>query len=159
MDIELFDLVLNTGKLTHEDAAEISLQAYSRFQIELEKKCQTKPEAEIPVCIEPPTEKFMHASEAEFAHVLDYYNIRWQYEPRTFPLQWSKEGNVTEAFAPDFYLPDYDLYIELTTQRQKLVWKKNKKIRRLKELHPEINIKIFYGKDYQSLLKKYGLDK
>jgi hypothetical protein len=71
--------------------------------------------------------RFMHPSEAEFAHVLDFYNIPWEYEPHTFSLQWDDEGKVTEAFTPDFYLPDFNLYVELTTQRQKLVWKKNKK--------------------------------
>jgi hypothetical protein len=102
--------------------------------------------------------RFMHPSEAEFAHVLDFYNIPWEYEPHTFSLQWDDEGKVTEAFTPDFYLPDFNLYVELTTQRQKLVWKKNKKIRLLKELYPEVNVKIIYGRDYRSLLKKFGID-
>jgi hypothetical protein len=38
------------------------------------------------------------------------------------------------------------------------VTKKNRKVRRLKELHPEVNVKIFYQRDYLNLLVKYGLE-
>lgn len=99
---------------------------------------------------------FAHPSEAEFARILDFYAIRWQYEPKTFPIQWDAEGRVLESFTPDFYLPDQDLYIELTTRKQTLVTKKNRKVRLLKQLYPEVNIKIFYGRDFQRLLQKYG---
>lgn len=99
---------------------------------------------------------FAHPSEAEFARILDFYAIRWQYEPKTFPIQWDAEGRVRESFTPDFYLPDQDLYIELTTRKQSLVTKKNRKVRLLKQLYPEVNIKIFYGRDFQRLLQKYG---
>ena len=95
---------------------------------------------------------FAHESEREFAKILDFYDIKWQYEPKTFPVEWDREGNLVVSFTPDFYLPDYDLFIELTTLNQKLVTKKNRKLKRLKELHPEINIKLFYKKDFQSLL-------
>ena len=61
------------------------------------------------------------------------------------------------SFTPDFYLPDFDLYIELTTMSQKLVTKKNRKVRRLKELYPEVNIKIFYQKDFRALLARFGI--
>jgi hypothetical protein len=99
---------------------------------------------------------FAHPSEAEFARLLDFYQIRWQYEPRTFPIQWDAQGRVLESFTPDFYLPEQNLYIELTTRKQSLVTKKNRKIRLLKQQYPEVNIKIFYGKDFQQLLRKYG---
>ena len=99
---------------------------------------------------------FAHPSEAEFAGILDFYKIRWQYEPKTFPVQWDEEGRVLESFTPDFYLPDQDLYIELTTQKQRLVTKKNRKIRLLRNLYPELNIKIFYGRDVERLRQKYG---
>jgi cytidylate kinase len=100
---------------------------------------------------------FAHSSEEEFAKLLDFYRIRWLYEPKTFILECDSEGNITSAFTPDFYLPDFDLYIELTTQRQRLVNYKNRKIRRLKELYPNINIKMIYGKDYKNILRKFGL--
>ncbi len=101
--------------------------------------------------------KFAHPSERVCAEILDYYGIEWEYEPTTFPLEWDEEGNVTQSFTPDFYLPEFDLYIELTTMSQKLVTRKNRKIRRLKELYPHINIKIFYQRDFRKLLLKYGL--
>jgi cytidylate kinase len=104
----------------------------------------------------PLGERFMHPSEAELARVLDFYRLRWEYEPRSFPIAWDDQGRATEAFTPDFYLPDLDLYIELTTLKQSLVTDKNRKVRRLRELYPDVKLKIFYGRDYRSLLHKYG---
>ena len=102
--------------------------------------------------------RFAHNSERQFAKLLDFYGITWEYEPRTFVLEWDRDHNPTQAFSPDFYLPAYELYIEITTLNQKLVTKKNRKVRRLRELHPDIKIKIFYQRDYQALLVKYGLE-
>jgi hypothetical protein len=102
--------------------------------------------------------KFAHASERQFARLLDFYQIEWEYEPRSFDLGWDREGNVIQRFTPDFFLPQYDLYIEITTLNQKLVTKKNGKIRKLRELYPGINCKIFYQRDYLSLVTKYGLE-
>ncbi|HET9441803.1 MAG TPA: hypothetical protein VFO65_00695 [Acidimicrobiales bacterium] len=101
---------------------------------------------------------FAHNSERQFAKLLDFYGIAWQYEPRTFALERDRQGRTTQAFSPDFYLPAYDLYIEITTLNQKLVTKKNRKVRRLAELHPEVQVKIFYQRDYLNLLVKYGLE-
>ncbi len=100
---------------------------------------------------------FAHGSEAEFANILDFYQIRWDYEPRSFAIAWDEAGEVIRFFTPDFYLPEFDLYVELTTLRQKLVTKKNRKLRRLREIYPGINIKLFYRKDLYSLLGKYGI--
>ena len=99
--------------------------------------------------------KFVHPSEAEFARILDFYKIKWVYEPRSFPLRWDGD-RVTEMFTPDFYLPGTDSYVELTTMKQSLVTKKNRKLRELRELYPEVNIRLLYRRDYQSLLAKYG---
>lgn len=41
---------------------------------------------------------------------------------------------------------------------QKLVTKKNRKVRLLGEFHPEVSCKIFYQRDYLHLLIKYGLE-
>ena len=101
---------------------------------------------------------FAHASERQFARLLDFYQIEWAYEPRSFDLERDREGHVIQRFTPDFYLPAYDLYIEITTLNQKLVTKKNRKVRRLRELYPEVTCKIFYQRDYLSLVMKYGLD-
>jgi hypothetical protein len=90
------------------------------------------------------------------ARILDFYAVRWQYEPVTFPILWSLEGDVVESFSPDFYLPDLDMFLEMTTLRQRLVRKKNRKLRRLRELYPDIRIKLFYARDFREMLLKYG---
>jgi hypothetical protein len=100
--------------------------------------------------------RFAHASEAELARILDYYGVRWEYEPRTFPILWNLEGKVVESFSPDFYLPEADVYVELTTLKQSLVRRKNRKLRRLRELYPDVRVKLFYGKDFRALMLKYG---
>jgi len=102
--------------------------------------------------------RFAHNSERQFAKLLDFYGIAWEYEPRTFVLERDREGNPVQAFSPDFYLPAYDLFIEITTLNQKLVTKKNRKVRHLRELYPDVKVKIFYQRDYQALLVKYGLE-
>ena len=102
------------------------------------------------------TAPFAHASEAEMARILDFYAVRWEYEPHTFPILWNVAGDVVESFAPDFFLPDLDLYLEMTTLRQKLVRKKNRKLRRLRELYPDLNVKLFYARDFRALMLKYG---
>jgi hypoxanthine phosphoribosyltransferase len=98
---------------------------------------------------------FVNPMEVEFARLLDFYHIPWLYEPTSFALNWSGE-QVTEMFTPDFYLPDQDLYVELTTMRQRLVTRKHRKIRRLRELYPTINVRLLYNRDYHQLLAAYG---
>lgn len=104
---------------------------------------------------QPP--KFVHPSEEVFSRVLDFYGILWEYEPRTFTLETDDNGNVTEAFTPDFYLPEQNLYIELTTLRPQLSTQKNRKLKRLQELYPKVNIKLFKRRDVRNLMIKYGL--
>src|SRR3990170_4121913 len=94
--------------------------------------------------VAPQAPRFAHPSEEEFARILDFYQIEWQYEPRTFLLSAAEDGKPLECFTPDFFLPAFDLYIELTTLKQSLVTKKNRKRRRLRELYPGVNIKLFY---------------
>jgi hypoxanthine phosphoribosyltransferase len=100
--------------------------------------------------------QFVHPSEQEFARFLDYYRIRWQYEPVAFPVGWDEDGRTTEMFSPDFYLPEHNLYVELTTMKQSLVTPKNRKLRLLRELYPDVNVKLIYRKDYQQLLAQAG---
>jgi hypothetical protein len=90
--------------------------------------------------------------------LLDFYAIVWQYEPRTFILMRDRDGNPVQAFSPDFYLPAYDLYIEITTLNQKLVTKKNRKARMVQELYPDVSVRVLYQRDYLHLLVKYGLE-
>lgn len=101
------------------------------------------------------THSFVHPAEAEFAAFLDFYRIRWLYEPKSFPLRW-RDSRISEMFTPDFYLPEQDLYVELTTMKQSLVTRKNRKMRRLQELYPEINIVLIYRKNYHELLSRFG---
>jgi len=98
---------------------------------------------------------FAHPSEDEFTNLLDFYGVKWLYEPRSFPLKW--EGDrVLQMFTPDFYLPEFDLYVELTTLKQNLVTVKNRKMRQIQELYPDVNIKLLYRRDIYRLLAKYG---
>ena len=112
--------------------------------------------ADRPPAAEQP--EFAHPAEAKFARILDFYRLEWEYEPRSFPLEWDEEGNVTTAFTPDFYIPSQDLYIEITTIRPKLSTFKNRKLRRLRELYPDVNVKLFKRRDVRKLMVKYGLD-
>jgi len=99
---------------------------------------------------------FAHESEAEIARLLDFYGVHWQYEPRSFPLEWDEHGRATQSFTPDFYLPDYDLFLEVTTVRPSLINRKNRKIRKLRERHPDVKIKLLALKDVEALFMKYG---
>jgi len=101
--------------------------------------------------------RFSHPTEESFASVLDFYLIEWEYEPTTFPLKWDEEGHIVMAFSPDFYLVEDDLYIELTTMKQRLVTKKNRKLRLLRELYPDVKCKLMYRKDIENLAVKYRL--
>ncbi len=100
---------------------------------------------------------FVNESEQIFANLLDFYRIAWEYEPRSFPVQWDRDGRVLESFTPDFYLPELDLYVEITTMKQANVTRKNRKVKLLKTIYPQVNIQVFYQKDFQNLVFKYGL--
>lgn len=99
--------------------------------------------------------RFAHQSEAEFARFLDYYRVEWRYEPACFPISRDESGKISESFTPDFYLPEFDLYIELTTMKQRLVTRKNRKLRRFKEKYPDINVKVLYRRDFENLRAKF----
>ncbi len=104
---------------------------------------------------EPP--RFANPAELEYAKILDFYGVPWMYEPTTFVLERDAEGRVTEAFTPDFYLPDQDLYLEVTVMKQSLVTRKNRKLRKLRQLYPEVRIKLFYERDFERLAARYNL--
>ena len=106
---------------------------------------------------DPP--RFANPAELEYAKILDYYGIPWMYEPRTFVLERDSEGRITEAFSPDFYLPEQDLYLEVTVMKQSLVTRKNRKLRKLRQLYPEVKIKLFYERDFERLAVRFGLAK
>ena len=104
---------------------------------------------------EPPA--FANQAEVACARVLDYYGVPWEYEPRTFVLE-EDQGRIVEAFTPDFYLPEQDLYVEITVMKQSLVTRKNRKLRKLRERYPDVNVKLFYKRDISRLAERYRLD-
>ncbi len=161
-DPAVYHLSLNTGFMTVEEAVTIVLALVEkhRARIALEdaaaendpglgKRSQT-PDG-------PPV--FRHPSEAEFARILDMYGIEWSYEPRTFPTEWDAEGNVVQAFRPDFHLTRFGTYIELTTMDQRHVTEKNQKLKRVRELYPDIDVRIVYRRDFHNLLERFRTDK
>ncbi len=99
--------------------------------------------------------QFANDAELECAKILDYYGVPWEYEPRTFVLEQDAEGRVAEAFTPDFYLPEQDLYLEITVMKQSLVTRKNRKLRRLRELYPDVRVKLFYRRDVERLAQRH----
>jgi len=102
--------------------------------------------------------RFAHNAEGQLAKLLDFYGVMWEYEPRTFELEWDADGRPTLAFTPDFFLPHHGLFIEVTTLRQELVTRKNRKLRLMRELYPEVQVRMMYQRDYLGLLVKYGLE-
>jgi hypoxanthine phosphoribosyltransferase len=100
---------------------------------------------------------FSNESERAFARLLDFYRLAWQYEPRSFDLTWDDDGRVTERFTPDFYIPDLDLFVEVTRMKQSLATRKNRKIRRVRELYPDVQVKLLNDRDFRQLLAKYDL--
>ena len=102
--------------------------------------------------------RFQNDVEVECAKLLDYYRVPWDYEPREFILERAEDGTVVEGFRPDFYLPEQDLYLEVTVMKQSLVTRKNRKLRKLRELYPDVKVKLFYKRDIQRLAERYRLD-
>jgi len=169
---ELFDLVLNAEALTTEQMGEVIESAVNSMGLKergflspaAEQQLQFQMRLKLarfgivpPANVTLRSKMFAHPSEEMFANLLDFYRIAWEYEPRSFPVQYDEKGAVTEAFTPDFYLPEFDLYVELTTMKQSLVTRKNRKVRLLRELYPHLNIQVFYQKDFENLIFKYGL--
>lgn len=167
-----FDIALNADQMDSEQIAEVlcaaararglaeqgMLSPAAEAELQFPARVQLARRGIVPAGrahLKPIT--FGHPSEEMFANLLDFYRIQWEYEPRSFPLQWDKNGNVLEAFTPDFYMPEFDLYVELTTMKQALVTRKNRKIKLLRAVYPHVNIQIFYQKDFQDLFFKYGL--
>lgn len=169
---DLFDLVLNAESLTSEQMAALIetavasaalrergyLSAAAEQQLQFQMRLRLARFGIVPPGNVTLRKKiFANLSEEMFANLLDFYRIAWEYEPRSFPVQYGPDGKVLESFTPDFYLPEFDLYLELTTMKQSLVTRKNRKVRLLRELYPHLNIQVFYQKDFENLIFKYGL--
>lgn len=153
-DCRLYNMTINTSGLSVDEAC----AAITALLREKEARLKIARESIKTDTVNNLTEKpvFKNPSEIEFARILDMYHIEWLYEPRTFPIEWDAEGNITQAFSPDFYLTQFDTYIELTTMNQKYVTQKNRKARRVRELYPGTNVKIVYKKDFQSLIERFS---
>jgi cytidylate kinase len=156
-DPGLYDLTLRMDRLSIEQALNLIVAAVHEMKLPQVPRRQVVED----LLSEAPERRsrgqFANAAEREFSRFLEFYRIPYAYEPRTFPLETNAEGKIVEAFTPDFYLPEQDLYIELTTMKQSLVTRKNRKVRKLRRLYPEVNIRIFYQRDFYTLLAKYGL--
>ncbi|MDD3930898.1 MAG: cytidylate kinase-like family protein [Clostridiaceae bacterium] len=158
----LYDMIINTANMSIESsvASILALQKeheiHRRHEEVLENHMASHPDRPLIIQNKPNEKVFKNESEEEFARILDMYQIDWVYEPRTFPIEWDAEGNVTLAFSPDFYLPRFNTYLELTTMNQKYVTQKNKKAKRLQELYPGVNVKIVYKKDFESLIQRFS---
>jgi len=146
--------------LIEQAAAAIGLTKAGRFE-EIRTCALARGAREIPLDplpASPAQTRFANESEAEFAKVLDFYRIPWKYEPETFPIEWWPDGRVKSSFSPDFYLTEMDTFLELTTMKQSLVTKKNRKVRLFRELYPDKKLLIFYGRDFKKLAQKFGLE-
>ena len=111
-----------------------------------------------PACVPAGQVRFAHPSERLFATLLDLSGERWEYEPVEFPLRWDESGSPVSGFRPDFWLPARGVFIELTTAEQRLVTRKNGKVRRMRELYPEVPVLVVYQRDFLALLAHHGLD-
>jgi hypoxanthine phosphoribosyltransferase len=98
---------------------------------------------------------FAHPVERELARVFDELGLAWEYEPTTFVLERDADGRVVEAFTPDFYLPEQDMYVEVTTMRQRLTTRKNRKLRKLRE--QGVLVTVLYRRDFERLRDRHGL--
>lgn len=104
----------------------------------------------------PSQERFAHHAEFTLAQLLTFYDVRWEYEPTTFAVRWTPDGQPSEYVTPDFYLPEQGVYLELTTMRQRLVTRKNRKFRKLRESYPNVQVKILYLRDFERLRLAFG---
>ncbi len=151
-----YHITLNTAELSADECAAAIVAAWGERELALRIEHQTDESQARNNLSGLPLLK--NQSEIDFARLLDMYHIEWKYEPKTFPVEWDAQGNVTSAFSPDFYLTKFDTYIELTTMNQKYVTEKNKKVKKLRELYPGTNIKVVYRKDFHSLVERFKLN-
>jgi hypothetical protein len=88
--------------------------------------------------------------EANVARILKHFSIEYSFEQKSFLLN-KPEGGQTR-YTPDFYLPQYDTYIEVKGR-----WYSDgkSKFQLCKEQYPNIKIKLVDGKKYKRLEKRY----
>jgi hypothetical protein len=86
---------------------------------------------------------FVTPEEERFERMLRKHSIPWEYESHliTFALD-PKIGVADAGFNPDFYLPEWDIYVELTGGGAASMRKKRSKIRRAVDLYPYLRIRL-----------------
>ena len=147
----LYDLIINTDQLSLLASSNAIVAAwkdiFARKQTLMDDKSK-------PIDLNPSEiPRLKNDAEIEVARLLDRYGVEWRYEPKTYPVEWDDDGRVTMAFSPDFYLTEFDTYLELTTMDQRYVTTKNKKARKAKELYG-VNVKIVYRKDFEDIIAR-----
>lgn len=84
--------------------------------------------------------------EANIARLFNYSDIKWKHQPKIFDLK-------TQTYTPDFYLPEYDMYIEV----KNFLWKYSEiRDRKFRKLYPDINLILLLKKNYLELEKEYS---
>ncbi len=149
---DLYDCVLHTDVLS-PDAC---IDAICAMVKDIQTRTQLQQTKTADTFIMDDFPELKNESEIRFAKLLDRYQIDWRYEPKSFPVEWDDQGKVITAFRPDFYLPKFNLYLELTTMDQKYVAKKNRKAR-LAQKQYGIHVKIVYRRDYHSVFAHHDL--
>ena len=84
--------------------------------------------------------------EANIARLFNFLGIKWIHQPRTFDLG-------SQTYTPDFYLPDYDIYIEVKNFLGRYSKIRDRKFR---ELYPNTKLILLLKKDYLELERKYS---
>ncbi len=101
-------------------------------------------------------------AEAVVAHNLDQNDFIWQHEPHTIVFKRNNQGEITDAFTPDFFFPELNRYLELTIMKQYLMsHDKNRKVGEARGLgynvvlYNEKDVLGFIGRKYPHALGWY----
>jgi len=104
------------------------------------------------------TTRFAHPVERELAAMFDELGLAWEYEPHTFVLERNPDGSIREAFTPDFYLPQLDLYVECTVMRQARTHRKRRKVRKARD-RAGVNVEVLFRRDFTRLAERWQLER
>ncbi len=152
-DLRLYHLTINTDRCSVSSACEMIQRLY-RDHLAIQELKKNPGEALGETFSADTCPLLKNPSEQRFAQILDMYQIEWIYEPKTFPLEHDENKHISNAFSPDFYLPRYQRYLELTVMDQRYVGPKNKKARLVAELYPHVDVRIVYRRDFERLLSR-----
>ena len=95
----LIETAARERHLAEQGPLSTNAESQIQFQVRLQlARHGVRPPAAVTLKRQP----FSHPSEAVFANPLDFYRIAWEYEPRSFSVQWDADGGALESFTPDF---------------------------------------------------------